>query len=134
MSICLTTVTDPDGAAEWYSVYPNYAAITMAESRRRLRVFECRLRDRMVAAKMSLAYFGQGITKHPAKLPPSMARLSVNELSKPLSPALRPRGVMEGRCRRVDNGAQVRRVAELALHRGPSVDFAGYYQRHKDAA
>ncbi len=32
--------------------------------------------------------------------------------------------------RRVDNGAQVRRVAELALHRGPSVDFAGYYQRH----
>ena len=32
--------------------------------------------------------------------------------------------------RRVDNGTQVRRVAELALHRGPSVDFAGYYQRH----
>jgi hypothetical protein len=36
--------------------------------------------------------------------------------------------------RRVDNGAQVRRVAELALHRGPSIDFAGYYQRHKVAA
>jgi hypothetical protein len=36
--------------------------------------------------------------------------------------------------RRVDNGAQVRRVAELALHRGPSLDFAGYYQRHKVAA
>ena len=36
--------------------------------------------------------------------------------------------------RRVDNGAQVRRVAELALHRGPSVDFAGYYQRHVKAA
>ncbi len=32
--------------------------------------------------------------------------------------------------RRVDNGAQIRRVAELALHRGPSVDFAGHYQRH----
>jgi transposase-like protein len=32
--------------------------------------------------------------------------------------------------RRVDNGAQVRRVTELALKRGPSVDFAGYYQRH----
>jgi transposase-like protein len=32
--------------------------------------------------------------------------------------------------RRVDNGAQVRRVTELALNRGPSVDFAGYYQRH----
>lgn len=32
--------------------------------------------------------------------------------------------------RRVDNGAQVRRVTQLALGRGPSVDFAGYYQRH----
>ena len=36
--------------------------------------------------------------------------------------------------RRVDNGAQVRRVTELALHRGPSVDFSGYYQRHIKAA
>lgn len=32
--------------------------------------------------------------------------------------------------RRTDNGAQVRRVTELAMARGPSVDFAGYYQRH----
>lgn len=32
--------------------------------------------------------------------------------------------------RRVDNGAQVRRVTQLALGRGPSVDFSGYYQRH----
>ena len=32
--------------------------------------------------------------------------------------------------RRVDNGAQTRRVAELALKRGPSVDFSGYWQRH----
>jgi len=32
--------------------------------------------------------------------------------------------------RRVDNGSQMRRVTELALKRGPSVDFAGYYQRH----
>ena len=36
--------------------------------------------------------------------------------------------------RRVDNGAQVRRVTELALKRGPSVDFAGYYQRHIEKA
>jgi hypothetical protein len=32
--------------------------------------------------------------------------------------------------RRVDNGAQVQRVTDLALRRGPSVDFSGYYQRH----
>jgi len=36
--------------------------------------------------------------------------------------------------RRVDNGTQVRKVTELALHRGPSVDFSGYYQRHIKAA
>jgi ISXO2 transposase-like protein len=32
--------------------------------------------------------------------------------------------------RRVDNGAQVRRVTQLALQSKPSVDFSGYYQRH----
>jgi transposase-like protein len=36
--------------------------------------------------------------------------------------------------RRADNGAQMRRVTELALKRGPSIDFAGYYQRHVKAA
>jgi transposase-like protein len=36
--------------------------------------------------------------------------------------------------RRVDNGAQVRRVAQLALSQKPSVDFSGYYQRHLKAA
>jgi transposase-like protein len=36
--------------------------------------------------------------------------------------------------RRTDNGAQMRRVTELALKRGPSIDFAGYYQRHIKAA
>jgi transposase-like protein len=32
--------------------------------------------------------------------------------------------------RRVSNGAQVERVATLAMGRKPSVDFAGYWQRH----
>jgi transposase-like protein len=36
--------------------------------------------------------------------------------------------------RRVDNGAQVRRVTQLALTNKPSVDFSGYYQRHLKAA
>ncbi|MFC2950703.1 IS1595 family transposase [Marinicaulis aureus] len=35
--------------------------------------------------------------------------------------------------RRVSNGEQVFRVAHLALTRGPSVDFGGYWQRHKAA-
>jgi transposase-like protein len=32
--------------------------------------------------------------------------------------------------RRVSNGEQVRRLASLAMKRGPSVDFGGYWQRH----
>ncbi len=35
--------------------------------------------------------------------------------------------------RRVANGEQVSRVAQLALARKPSVDFSGYWQRHKAA-
>ena len=36
--------------------------------------------------------------------------------------------------RRVANGEQVTRVAQLAMHRKPSVDFCGYWQRHLNAA
>lgn len=32
--------------------------------------------------------------------------------------------------RRVSNGDQVDRIAKLALKRGKSVDFTGYWQRH----
>ena len=35
--------------------------------------------------------------------------------------------------RRVANGEQVGKVASLALHAKPSVDFCGYWQRHKAA-
>ena len=36
--------------------------------------------------------------------------------------------------RRVDNGAQVERIAKLALGRGPSVDFTNYWHRTKTLA
>jgi hypothetical protein len=36
--------------------------------------------------------------------------------------------------RRVTNGEQTQRVAHLAMKRGPSVDFSGYWQRHLKAA
>jgi hypothetical protein len=36
--------------------------------------------------------------------------------------------------RRTSNGEQVNRVAALALKRGKSVDFTGYWQRHREAA
>jgi transposase-like protein len=36
--------------------------------------------------------------------------------------------------RRLSNGEQVNRLGALALKRGPSVDFSGYWQRHIQAA
>jgi transposase-like protein len=36
--------------------------------------------------------------------------------------------------RRMPNGAQYERVAGLAMKRGPSVDFCGYWQRHQTRA
>ena len=36
--------------------------------------------------------------------------------------------------RRVSNGEQTRTVAHLAMKRGPSVDFSGYWQRHVKVA
>jgi ISXO2-like transposase domain len=36
--------------------------------------------------------------------------------------------------RRLSNGEQVNRLGALALTRGPSVDFSGYWQRHVQAA
>lgn len=36
--------------------------------------------------------------------------------------------------RRVDNGSQTYQVAKLALHRGKSPDFTGYWQRHLQVA
>ena len=45
------------------------------------------------------------------------------------APPLHAGEVGEGN-RRVANGDQVDRVATLAMKRKPSVDFAGYWQRH----
>jgi len=36
--------------------------------------------------------------------------------------------------RRVANGEQTQRVAHLAMKRGPSVNFSGYWQRRVKAA
>lgn len=51
-------------------------------------------------------------------------------ITLPVITALRARGVMGENNRRLSNGEQVNRLAGLALHRKPSVDFSGYWQRH----
>lgn len=41
---------------------------------------------------------------------------------------------MAGRNRRLSNGEQVNRLTDLATKQKPSVDFTGYWQRHRPAA
>ena len=73
---------NPASAPEWQAAYPDYAAIDNAECRRRLRELTRRLRDRMIASRMSLGFFQEAITKRPAKLPASMSRHTIKALSK----------------------------------------------------
>jgi hypothetical protein len=77
-----TIAADPEHAVEWRAAYPGYTAIDASESRRRLRTLARRLRDRMIASRMSLGFLQEALAKQPARLPASMSRLSINELSK----------------------------------------------------
>lgn len=81
-----TIAVDRRRMRDWKAAFPDYAAIDEPERRRRLRTFQRRLRHRMLASKMSLAFFEEGITKRPAKRPSWMKRLSINELSKLILP------------------------------------------------
>jgi hypothetical protein len=77
-----TVAAYPDHADEWRASYPIYLGIDESECRRRLRTLKRRLRDRMIASRMSLGFYEEGITQLPAHLPSPMKRHSLNELSK----------------------------------------------------
>ena len=77
-----TIAADRHRMGDWKAAFPVYAAIDEPERRRRLRTFNRRLRHRMLAAKMSLAWFEEAIAKRPAELPDSIRIASINELSK----------------------------------------------------
>ena len=71
----------PETASELKATYPRYAEIDIKEERRRLRTLKKRLDNRMIASRMSLGFFEEGLTKRPARLPPCMRRHSLNELT-----------------------------------------------------
>jgi hypothetical protein len=81
-----TIAAYPDHADDWRAAYPVYSAIDEAECHRRLRTLPRRLRDRMVASRMSLGFLREDISGETVTLPPSMARHSLNELSKLVQP------------------------------------------------
>jgi hypothetical protein len=78
--------TDPENAPAWQEAYGRFLTIPEREAKRRTRTLHRRMRDRMVAARMSLGFFREGVSKESAPLPPSMKRLSLNELSRLVQP------------------------------------------------
>ncbi|HTX48231.1 MAG TPA: hypothetical protein VME40_02460 [Caulobacteraceae bacterium] len=71
----------PDEAEGWRAACPHYVSVSQAEINRRLRQLDRRLRDRMAAARMALGFMEQGLTGRAPRLPSSMKRHSLNELS-----------------------------------------------------
>jgi hypothetical protein len=81
-AVRMTCVADPTNAAAWQAEYPVYAAIDPREQRRRLRTLLNRLKRGMQAARMSLGFLEEGVSGGKARLPPGMAKLNIDSLSR----------------------------------------------------
>ena len=77
-----TEAAEPSRSEELRQALPDYAGLGVREVKQQLRQSTRRFRDRMVAARMARGFFQEAITERPAILPATMARLSLNELSK----------------------------------------------------
>lgn len=73
---------DPTAAEELARQFPQYFDLTDRDVRRALRKTRKRLQTLVLAGKMSRGYFHENTYETPAVLPESMARLSINELSR----------------------------------------------------
>ena len=80
--VSVTADADPELGDELRQRFPDYSKLDRGTIRKHLRKTRTRYRDRMVAARMARGFFQEALTKMPAVLPESMARLSLNELSK----------------------------------------------------
>jgi hypothetical protein len=79
---CAIRTADPGVIEQWHETFPFSAVMDIKEERRRLRTVPRRLRDRMLAARMSFGFLAEHMTDQKEALPESMQRLSLNELSK----------------------------------------------------
>jgi hypothetical protein len=122
----------PDSEASWRKSHPEYFDLDDREIRGRLRQLKRRLRDRMIAARMSLGFFEEGITGCAATLPTGMVRLSLNELSKlalPQSGESNPEN-LEKRTWRASRGvfhiAAALQVSLRVSAQSPEIEALGY--------
>ena len=80
--IAATKAEDPQAGDAVEVAYPEYAGIPSSEARWASNRIRRRWNGRMLAARASLGFFYEAIAGEPARLPPGMSRLSLNELSK----------------------------------------------------
>jgi hypothetical protein len=78
----IRSATDPDWTISPQPIKPFYAFRRERDCNRDLRTLERRWRDRMVAGRMGIAYLKEAIPGQVLELPPSVKRLSINQLAE----------------------------------------------------
>jgi hypothetical protein len=73
---------EPDWALHPQSIKPIYSLRTQRDCNRALRTLERRLRDRMVAGRMAIAFLKEALLGHVPELPAGVKRLSINQLAE----------------------------------------------------
>jgi hypothetical protein len=73
---------EPDWAIRPQATKPIYSLRSPDDCNRALRTLERRVRDRMVAGRMAIAFLKEALPSHPLIRPPGMKRLSINQLAR----------------------------------------------------
>jgi hypothetical protein len=78
----IKSAADPDWTFAPQPIKPLYTFRSEHDCNRDLRTLVRRWRDRMIAGRMAIAYLKEAMPGQVLKLPPSVKRLSINELAK----------------------------------------------------
>jgi hypothetical protein len=73
---------EPDWAIRPQATKPIYSLRSPHDCNRALRTLERRMRHRMVAGRMAIAFLKEALPGHPLILPAGMKRLSINQLAE----------------------------------------------------
>jgi hypothetical protein len=73
---------EPDWAIRPQLIKPLYTLRSPSDCNRALRTLQRRVRDRMVAGRMGIAFLKEVLAGHHLELPSSMKRLSINQLAE----------------------------------------------------
>jgi len=78
----ITSAIDPDWTFAAQPIKPIYTFRTERDCNRDLRALVRRWRDRMIAGRMAIAYLKEALPGQVLELPPTVKRLSINQLAQ----------------------------------------------------